>query len=82
MLRALKPGGLLLLEAFTPQQLQHSSGGPKAPEMLYTLAQLRGDFGDAVNELVGEETTVTLDEGPGHQGPAHVVRGIWQRLPG
>ena len=44
MLTALKPGGLLIIEAFTPAQLQHSSGGPKQAELLYTAEILQKDF--------------------------------------
>ena len=40
----LKPGGTILLEAFTPEQLNYSSGGPKALEMLFTREQLKADF--------------------------------------
>ncbi|MGB7844908.1 MAG: class I SAM-dependent methyltransferase, partial [Candidatus Acidiferrum sp.] len=43
MLRAVKPGGLVILEAFTPGQLRHSSGGPKQVELLYTAEMLRRD---------------------------------------
>ena len=73
---ALRPGGVLLLEAFHPSQLKHISGGPKAPEMLYTLQTLREDFAGALTEVLGWEGEVTLDEGPGHQGLAHVTRWI------
>jgi SAM-dependent methyltransferase len=59
---ALRPGGLLLLEAFHPRQLGRASGGPKEMELLYTLDDLRSDFAGA------------LDEGPGHQGLAAVTR--------
>lgn len=73
---ALRPGGCLLLEAFHPLQLGHTSGGPKAPEMLYTLAMLREDFAGVLTEESGWEGETTLDEGPGHQGLAHVTRWI------
>ena len=78
----LKPGGVWLLEAFTPQQLAYASGGPKAPEMLYTLDMLRSDLGvneKNATEVVAWEGEVTLDEGPGHQGPAHVVRYVLRK---
>lgn len=72
-LRWLKPGGTLLLEAFTPEQLNYSSGGPKAPEMLFTREQLEADFKGATSIHI-EEKIITLNEGPGHQGPASVIR--------
>lgn len=73
----LRPGGWLILEGFTPQQLQYASGGPKDPDMLYTLDGLRSDFA-ALHEHLGWEGVVQLDEGPGHQGAGHVVRLVAQ----
>ena len=78
LVQALRPGGLLILEAFHPDQLPLSSGGPKDVAMLYTLAMLRADFAD-MTELLAEETDAVLDEGSGHQGPAKVTRWIGQR---
>lgn len=72
---ALKPGGLLILEAFTPDQLGNASGGPKEASRLYTADMLKEDFKDLqIDGLVELETV--LDEGPGHQGKANVVRVI------
>jgi cyclopropane fatty-acyl-phospholipid synthase-like methyltransferase len=78
MLVALKPGGLLILEAFTPEQLNYASGGPRAPEMLYTAGMLRADFaGGEVLELT--ETHAELAEGRYHSGLAAVVRLVVRR---
>lgn len=78
LLSALRPGGVLVLEAFHPSQLGRSSGGPKDPAMLYTLDALRRDLAGApgapFDETVAWEGEVTLDEGPGHQGAAVVTR--------
>lgn len=72
---ALKPGGVLILEAFTPDQLGNESGGPKDASRLYTSDMLKEDFKDLhIDGLVELETV--LDEGPGHQGKANVVRVI------
>ena len=76
--QALRPGGWLILEAFHPLQLQHASGGPKDPDMLYTLDLLRADVGGGLREVLAFEGEVVLDEGPGHQGTAHVVRWLAQ----
>lgn len=81
LLKALKPGGLLLLEAFHPNQLGLTSGGPKDVDLLYTLQALRDDAqGSGVRgrELLGWEGEIDLDEGPFHQGRAQVTRWIWQ----
>jgi SAM-dependent methyltransferase len=77
-LRALAPGGLLLLEAFTPAQEGRRSGGPKDPSLLWSRALVERHFpGLEVLELL--EGTVALDEGPRHQGPAEVVRAVLRR---
>ncbi len=78
MLGALKPGGLLIIEAFTPAQLRHSSGGPKQVELLCTAENLRSDFA-AAEILELQEVEVELDEGHMHRGPAAVVRGAFRK---
>jgi SAM-dependent methyltransferase len=84
MMDALKPGGILILEAFRPEQLelqkQHHSGGPKTADMLYSKAKLAGDFAGATILLL-EEATVELDEGHRHKGLAAVTRAV-VRKPG
>jgi SAM-dependent methyltransferase len=83
MLQALKPGGLLILEGYTPRQLAHraagSIGGPSDPDMLFEPQDLKGDFIGADIERL-EETEVILDEGKRHQGKSSVVR-VLVRLP-
>ena len=77
-LRALAPGGLLLLECFTPAQEGRRSGGPKHPSLLWSRALVEQHFaGLEVLELL--EGTVALDEGPRHQGLAEVVRAVLRR---
>ena len=78
MFDALKPGGLLLLEAFNPNQLQYQSGGPPVLEMLYAAVMLRGDFAGA-EVLLLEECVTDLKEGPYHHGPGAVVRMVARR---
>ena len=68
----------MILEAFTPAQLANDSGGPKTPDMLYTADLLRSDFA-AADMVELEETDTVLDEGPGHRGPAAVVRMVARR---
>ncbi len=73
--RLLKPGGMVVLEAFTPDQLRYGSGGPRNPEMLYTAEMLREDFGALEIQLL-EECDRDLSEGNGHEGRAAVVRFV------
>ena len=44
MRKALKPGGLLLLEGYGPKQLEYKTGGPSELENLYTEELLREEF--------------------------------------
>jgi SAM-dependent methyltransferase len=74
--QSLKPGGRLVLEAFHPTQKGRPSGGPQDLDMLYTLADLRQDFEGELNEVLGWEGEVMLDEGPGHQGLGLVTRFV------
>jgi SAM-dependent methyltransferase len=73
LLKALKPGGTIIIEAFHPDQLQYNSGGPKNYEMLYTSEMLLKDFdGLKINFL--DEGTYHLSEGNFHRGEAALVR--------
>ena len=80
MLRALKPGGVLIMEAFTPEQLRYNTGGPPVKEMLYTSNMLRQEFREG-EILQLEETLADLSEGPYHRGTASVVRLVMKRNP-
>ena len=75
MISALKPGGILLLEAFTKKQMPRTSGGPKNLELLFDAEDLQSDFAK-LETVEFNETQVVLDEGPLHQGLADVVRLI------
>jgi SAM-dependent methyltransferase len=78
--QGLRPGGWLILEAFHPAQLAHASGGPKDADMLYTPEQLDADFADLLTPALVWHGEITLSEGPGHQGLAHVTRWVGQRF--
>ena len=74
----LRPGGRVLLEGFEPRQLGLPSGGPKDEAMLFTPAMLAADFA-GLEILKNETSSVVLDEGPYHQGPAHIIQFIAQK---
>jgi SAM-dependent methyltransferase len=78
MLNALQPGGIVILEAFTPAQLQFPSGGPKQVDLLYSADLLRDDFAGA-EILLLEEKVAELEEGALHSGPGAVVQAILRR---
>jgi len=78
MLNSLVPGGLVLLEAYSPYQHLYRTGGPPDLDMLYTAFRLQQDFAGAEILELGEATT-ELAEGRGHQGKSAVVRMVARR---
>ena len=72
MRRALKPGGLLIIQGYTPKQLQHGTGGPKQLENLYTRAMLEREFGDFRDLKIVEEER-DIREGASHAGLSAVI---------
>lgn len=76
--QGLVPGGVFVLEAYTPAQLALGTGGPSQAEMMPTLAVLR-------DELVGLEFVHALElerdvqEGAYHGGRSAVVQVIARR---
>jgi cyclopropane fatty-acyl-phospholipid synthase-like methyltransferase len=80
MKRALKPGGLVLLEGYRPEQIAYGTGGPRTPENLYTEAMLREAFADfEILELVAYDAAI--EEGAGHSGPSALI-DLVARKPG
>ena len=72
MASALKPGGLVLVEGYTPKQLEFGTGGPKQLDQLYTEDLLRAAFaGMEIVEL--RQYEAELDEGSRHRGPSAVI---------
>lgn len=67
MVACLKPGGLLILQGYTPKQIEYKTGGPGILAHLYTEEQLRRDFADMeILELHMYEAD--LAEGDHHLG--------------
>ncbi|HSO85163.1 MAG TPA: class I SAM-dependent methyltransferase [Draconibacterium sp.] len=69
----LKPGGTLILEGFSKNQINNNSGGPRDINMLFSKKEMESDFG-LFSELTITETDILLNEGPFHQGIASVIR--------
>ncbi len=70
--RCLKPGGLLLLQGYTPRQLEYRTGGPSQAENLYTEAMLRSAFADMDIVQLCEHDSV-IREGSGHSGMSALI---------
>jgi len=69
----LRPGGVYILEAYTPAQIGLGTGGPKDPELCMTLAALREELA-GLEFLVGRECERDVVEGTGHTGRGAVVQ--------
>jgi cyclopropane fatty-acyl-phospholipid synthase-like methyltransferase len=76
--RALKPGGLLLLEGYRSEQIHLTSGGPRVLENLYTRELLATAFAD-FSSLTITETDSDLAEGLTHRGLAALIDLVGRR---
>lgn len=72
MVDALKRGGVLLLQGYTPKQLEYRTGGPGQLSHLYTEALLRDAFG-GLEILTLREVEAELAEGTGHHGRSALI---------
>ena len=70
--RALKPGGLLLMEGYTPKQREYKTGGPSEVENLYTRKLLEESFSDFASVEIREYDS-EIHEGPGHGGMSALI---------
>lgn len=78
LLNSLKVGGILIFEAFSTEQLQYTSGGPKTLELLYTPEMVKEDF-QSLQFIHFEKTITELSEGEYHKGIAHVIRLVAEK---
>lgn len=72
---ALRPGGVVVLEAYTPDQLAYKTGGPPVAEMMMTLAGLREELA-GLDFVVGREVVREVHEGKYHDGTSAVVQVV------
>jgi SAM-dependent methyltransferase len=70
--RALKPGGLLLIQGYRTEQLTYRTGGPPEAERLYTRALLQETFGDMAPLEIREHDS-TISEGTAHVGMSALI---------
>jgi SAM-dependent methyltransferase len=74
----LRPGGILILEAYTPKQLDRDTGGPPHADRLMTLDGLRQEL-EGLEFLVGREVEREVLEGDSHNGMSDVVQVVARR---
>ena len=79
MMKTLKKGGLLLLQGYTPKQLDYKTGGPPLLSHLYTEELLRDAFKgmELVDLQVYEDV---LQEGSQHAGQSALIGLVARKL--
>ena len=70
--RSLKPGGLLVMQGYTPKQVEFATGGPSNPANMYTAELLRDWFGDWDIVHLREHESV-ISEGSHHHGMSALI---------
>ena len=76
---ALKPGGLFLLEAYTPDQLKFKTGGPAVAELTVSLDELLDEVG-GLEVVFAEQLEREVIEGLYHTGMGAVVQLIGKKV--
>jgi cyclopropane fatty-acyl-phospholipid synthase-like methyltransferase len=69
---ALKPGGLLLMQGYRPEQIKYRTGGPSDAARLYTRAMLEAAFGDMAKLDIREHDS-EISEGAAHFGMSALI---------
>ena len=72
---ALRPGGVLLLESYTPRQLAFGTGGPRDVDMLIDVDTLSRELPGLHFDLL-QEVEREIVEGTFHTGMAAVVQAV------
>ncbi len=78
MVAALAPGGVLVLQGYTPKQLEYRTGGPPFASHLYTEAMLREAFA-GLEILALREYEAEVREGTGHNGRSALIGLVARR---
>lgn len=77
-MRALNPGGLLIVQGYTPKQLEYGTGGPKRVENMYTEKLLRESFSTLEILHLAEHEDI-VNEGAGHIGLSALIDLVARR---
>ena len=76
--QTLKPGGVLVLQGYTPRQLEYKTGGPGLLEHLYTEDMLNAAFAD-LRILDMRSYDALLNEGSRHSGMSALIGMVAQK---
>ena len=78
LINYVKPGGVVLLEGFSKNQLGNKSGGPDSEFLLYSSEEIKEDFRE-ISEIAVNEVETKLKEGKFHNGKASVIRLVGKK---
>lgn len=78
VVKSLKQGGKLILEAFNKKQINNNTGGPKNLPLLYDTYILQNDFRDLIIQELNEYE-IEISEGKHHNGRADIIRLLAMR---
>lgn len=76
---SLKVGGVFILEGYNIEQLVNKTGGPKVPDMMFDLAEIRNYFDD-FEVILAQNQKRDIKEGLYHTGISDVVQFIGKRI--
>ena len=74
-IKSLKTNGRIIIEAFSKEQINNTSGGPRSVDLLYSENDILGLVKGLNIELI-ETRIIILEEGEHHKGKANVIRFV------
>ncbi|AXF57666.1 class I SAM-dependent methyltransferase [Salicibibacter kimchii] len=78
MIDSVKPGGYVIFEVYSKDQLKYQTGGPPSLDMLYDPSEILNWMKDytCIHFYYGE---ATRNEGKRHSGLGHVIQAVIQK---
>jgi 2-polyprenyl-3-methyl-5-hydroxy-6-metoxy-1,4-benzoquinol methylase len=76
---SLKPGGYLILQGYTPKQLDYKTGGPPSIDHLYTT-ELIQDLLRGMEICDWQEYEAVIHEGEGHHGMSALMGVVARKI--
>ncbi|QEG01568.1 tellurite resistance protein TehB [Stieleria maiorica] len=79
LVQSLKPGGILILEAYSENQRDRGTGGPGELDLLMTCTKIEREL-PGLETILLQETQREVVEGKYHTGVASVIQFIGKKL--
>ncbi len=79
MRESLKPGGYLILQGYTPKQLDYKTGGPPSIDHLYTTELIK-DLLRGMQICDWQEYEAEIHEGEGHHGMSALMGVVARKV--